>query len=87
VTGRPVYADGKVQVMGDKGMTTTARPRLTPHQTEVLGRLTRYVERVGHAIRESNIGSPGALRHLERKGYIKVDHVEYGGQYRWWTLV
>lgn len=58
-----------------------SKPRMTPHQTEVFTRIShRFTSpwcRV-HGVPEAYIGSPGAVEHLIRKGYIKVSRVEYG---------
>lgn len=55
-------------------MTTTTRPRLTPHQTEVYKRIERQAERNGFA-RSENIASRGACEHLIAKGYIVAEEV------------
>lgn len=59
----------------------STRPRLTPHQNEVYLRLIRHATRAGSAtrhVRESEIGSFGALRKLEAKGYAVIAYTEIG---------
>lgn len=60
---------------------TATRKRLTPHQSEVLERLTATSTRLARGMRygmtrfawveQSAIGSVGALAHLVEKGYIE----------------
>ncbi len=69
-------------------MTVTGKPRLTKHQTEVLGRLERSYGRLSHPVPESYLGCVGALFHLAAKGYAHVARVEYGprgGEFRSWA--
>jgi hypothetical protein len=49
--------------------TTTALPRLTPHQREVFERVARTIGR-GAPATSDRIGSKGALAHLVHKGYL-----------------
>lgn len=61
--------------------------RPTPHQQEVLDRLTRRSRQGTRPVAEAEIGSIGALEHLAAKGYAHVDHIERGprgGEYRYW---
>lgn len=50
-------------------MSTRPRPRLTPHQAEVYGRIHRRAGR-GLVTTDEQIGSAGAVQHLVEKGYI-----------------
>jgi hypothetical protein len=59
-----------------------SRPRLTTHQREVLGRLTRYAGPRRRWVTLDNIGSRTACEHLVAKGYAErqVDHGPRGGE-------
>jgi hypothetical protein len=46
-------------------------PRPTPHQREVLARLTRYSQRMDW-VPEHHVGSHGALWHLIDKGLVEA---------------
>jgi hypothetical protein len=52
--------------------SSAARPRLTPHQREVFGRLRRWSDRVGGGwVALDVIGSRAALDHLVDKGHAE----------------
>lgn len=64
-----------------------SRPRLTPHQRDTLADLIRHSGTQRRPVPEGNVGSVGALEHLEDKGYARIDHIEYGprgGRLRYW---
>lgn len=54
-------------------MTTTIKPRLTPHQREVLDRYTRRYLRTGRPVSVAHLGSRGAVAHLVEKGRLTVE--------------
>lgn len=60
----------------------SARPRLTPHQREVLGDLRRRSGSKHRWVDVRDIGSRTACEHLVAKGYAerKVDHGPRGGE-------
>lgn len=56
-------------------MATVQRPRLTPHQAEVFARIERQTRAPRGYARSEVIGSRGACRRLESKGYITTEEV------------
>lgn len=68
---------GALRGVGRTQAPRNLRPRLTPHQREVYGRIVRQSRHNGHALAE-NIGSTGAVEHLVEKGYV-VKHLAYTG--------
>lgn len=64
------------------------KPKLTPHQAEVLGRIERrfkHIEHYPHGLPLEYIGSPGAVNKLHVKGYIRLQCNSFGprGGERW----
>ncbi len=56
----------------------TARPRLTPHQREVLGRIEWMARNRPAGVPAEWVRSAGAIAHLQEKGYITVTETTSG---------
>lgn len=66
----------------------TTHQRLTGHQSNILRKIIRTHARTDQPVRESDIGSRGAVLHLEAKGWIRLAKVEYGArgrEVRYWV--